>query len=193
MPMAPFKIENTARPSVVSIGTSALNVASTGTSEPNEGDDFQVVPLDQLKVAEGVFRRDEINSSEELTPGDEFHFPQSEAQSRASCITKASLTSIQVFTGNRFGLSSFNAAITHTVIFMSEIGQQLCGYVLDGSENATTRPSVILRGVTNFASNYTLIDLSDGRKELGWPVEMAAGGLTGAPLSGSNNTLGAAI
>lgn len=185
MSMAPFKIENTARPSVVSVGTSALNVESTGTSEPNEGGYLQVVPLDQLKVAEGVFRRNEINSSEELTPGDEFHFPQSEAQSRASCITKAGSNSIQVSTGNRFGPSFFNAAITHTVIFMSETGQQLCGYVLEGSENATNRPSVFLLGATNSSLNYTLIDLSPGRKELDWSVAMA----TVAPFSGSKNTL----
>lgn len=192
MPMSPTNVANTARPSVVSVGTSASKVANTVTSEPNTGGDFQVVSLDQLKVVEGVFRRDQVNSPEDLVLGDEFQFQQTEDQLSTSRVTKAEMNSIEVFTGSRFGPSSFSATVTHTVIFMSETGQQLCGYVLDSSKNAATRPSIILRGEANSASNYILIDMSVGRKELDCPAVAAGGNQICAPVSGFNSTWGAA-
>jgi hypothetical protein len=148
--------------------------------------------LDKLKEVEGVFRGNQIKSSEEIVPGDEFQFAQTEDQIRASYLTKSGLTSIEVFSGGRFGPSSFSATVTHTVIFLSETGQQLCGYVLDGSKNANTRPSVVLHGKTHSTSNFTLVDISVGCKELDWPAVVAADDHTGTPLSAPNSTWGAA-
>jgi hypothetical protein len=103
-------------------------------------------------------------------------------------LTEAGLTSVEVVTGSRFGPSSFIATVTHTVIFMSESGKQLSGYVLNGSGNAANRPSIILGGETISSSRYSLIDISVGHKDLGWSDTPGADGDSCASVPDYNIT-----
>ena len=175
MPMSPIKIVNTARPSVMSVGAVAPKVASSAASEPNSGNDLQVMSLDQLKVVEGVYRREQINSPDELVLGDVFQLFKPDDQLRAGCHSEIGLNLIEVFIPNRFGPFSFVANITHSVIFLSETGQQLNGNLLDGSRNAPDRPSVIFYGEISTASNYVLIGITERRTELDCPAPKISG------------------
>ena len=136
--------------------------AWTPTSKSGSSD-WYLVPLDRLTVSEGVFRKEQLTSVDELVTGDEFQFPILDDQSRASHVSLSGSALLQVFTTNRFGPSSFSTTITLGVTFLSEIGHQLTGYVLEGSLNAIGRPCVLLSGQPRAKQNYILIEVMESQ------------------------------
>lgn len=125
------------------------------------GLDWHVVPLDQLKVVEGVYRKAQLTSANELVPGDEIQFPFLDDQSRASRPSNTGSNPVNLATANGFGPATFSADVTHSVIFLSGTGHHLAGYVLDSSPNADGRASLLLSGVPRPKLDYALIDISE--------------------------------
>ncbi len=160
MSMLSEKVVNAHKASVFTRQTPTLGNADHTTSIP-DAHNWHVVPLDQLKVVEGVYRKEQLTSSDQLVPGDEIQFPLLDDQSRASRLSQTGQASIEVFTANRFGPTSFGAAVTHCVVFLSETGHQLTGYVLRSSPNANNRPSVLICGDPRSAADYELIKITE--------------------------------
>lgn len=136
--------------------------------ELDAGGALPLLSLDQFKVVEGVFERETINSPNDLIVGDVFRLPKSDDQLHADGFSDVEESSIEVLTSYTFGPSHFIANVTHSVIFLSETGKRLNGYVLDGSRSATDRPSIIFGGETCAATNYVLIEITEGRNTTDW-------------------------
>jgi hypothetical protein len=174
MSMLSMKVTNTVQSPLAMDGRPASKAGGVVISEPDAAGSYQVVSLDQLKVVEGVYRRDQIQSPDQLMPGDAFRFPTPDHQFPASYRAEVGSTSIEVLTASKFGPSNFAATVTHSVIFLSETGKLLSGYVLDRSRNAGDRPSAILFGETHSVSDYILLEITQGCKDHGWPHTVGA-------------------
>lgn len=167
--MLKMKVANMTLPPIEPVQAAAPRGTCDITPEPHAEGHLQIIALDQLKAVEGVFRGEQIKSPDDLVAGDAFKLPKPEHQFRANCRDKTARDAVEMFTASKFGPSSFSATITHSVIFLSEMGQELSGYVLDGSRNAADRPSVVLHGEVRPGTSYILIEVTEGRKDLDWP------------------------